>query len=124
MLAGITRRSHPALVARLKGLVIHPKARWGLAKVTVTFTIGEPGRAPGSGIPPYSYFLMLLESKTGGPSHTVVATGADGYYRATTYVPPGGIGGVEIGGFLNIPTGLPTARDGFWIPIQVTEPPH
>lgn len=122
----IGRKSpHPVLRATLTGAFIHkPRPRYGPPVVTVTFTIGEPGKPPGVGIPFGSYFLVALYGrKAGGASGLVRAYGRDGRYSATTHLPPGGVAGVQIGGWLNI-VGSPTAAGGFWIPVTVTPPAH
>jgi hypothetical protein len=120
-LVGLNGSSPPALQATVTGTVIHKKPRFGLAKVTVTFTIGEPGKPPGSGITFGSHFQILLLNRAGRPSsfRLGAADGKHGRYSATTILPTGGIEGIKIGGFLNYPTGGSTAKNAvdFWIPV-------
>jgi hypothetical protein len=112
--------SHPALQATLEGAVIHEKPRFGLPRVTVTFTIHEPGKGPDTKIPFGSYFQMLLYDKAGRPGPSEVrANCTRGRCTATTFLPAGGIGSVTVGGWLNFPTGQPTARGGYLIPVTV-----
>jgi len=113
--------SPPALQATVTGMVIHKKPRFGLAKVTVTFTVGEPGKPPGSGITFGSHFQILLFNRAGRRSSfwRASADGKHGRYSETTLVPTGGIGAIQIGGYLNYPTGGSTAKNAidFWIPV-------
>ena len=110
--------SHPALEATLESAVIHKKPRFGLPTVTVTFTIHEPDKPADTKIPFGSYFQILLLDKAGRLSGDMVEGNcARGRCSATTFVPAGGIGAVEVGGWLNFPTGQPTARGGYLIPV-------
>ena len=117
----------PKLVARVTGAFIHtPRPRFGPPLVTVTFTIGEAGRPPGTGIPFGSYFLVSLSSRTGAPSAPwqVRAYGTHGHYSATTHLPAGGIASVQIGGWVNVRKGSSAADGDFWIPVTVVYPLH
>ncbi|HZP73763.1 MAG TPA: hypothetical protein VFA97_10345 [Gaiellaceae bacterium] len=75
--------------------------RYALPKVTVAFSIGKSGKLPGSGIPKGTIIIVSVGGKSArGTSQTVVAHGANGRYRATALVPPGGIAVVYVMGFL------------------------
>ncbi len=116
-LVGLNGSSPPALQATVTGTVVHKKPPFGLAKVTVTFTVGEPGKPPGSGITFGSHFQVVLVNPAGQWTWPRVETnGRDGRYSVTTFVPSGGLRAILIGGHLNYPKGsLPGGR--FWIPV-------
>jgi hypothetical protein len=99
----------PVFEARVTGLKFHGPNRPGTV-VTVTFTVEQQGRPPGTGVPKGSSFLVLV-TRT---NHLAPAYGKDGYYHAAARLGPGGFGGVQIGGFMpsNGPRGL---NGGFWI---------
>ena len=120
MVAGQLSGSQPVLQATLTGVVIHKKPRFGPPDVTITFTVGAPGKPPGSGIPFGSSVFVLPYNRAGRPSSMAQAHGRDGRYSVTTNLPPGGIGGLMIGGWLNNRRGPPTARGGLWIPITIS----
>lgn len=107
----------PRLVATVEHVIGHkPYPRPG-SFVTVTFTVGEPGKPPGSGIPPGSVFEVQLTRTTGSPTSSLmtVARGRRGHYRVTVRWPGGHVGGVAIGGFLNA---MPSPANGdFWLPV-------
>jgi hypothetical protein len=108
--------SRQLIVARLTGLTIHRAPRYALPLATVTFTVGEAGTPPGTGIPSGSVFDVSFVGKdASGP--LVKAFGAHGRYRVTLRTPEGGIRNVLIGGFLNTTKGSPAANGDFWIPI-------
>jgi hypothetical protein len=113
--------TRPRLVAKVTGLSFPKPSRFGLPLVTVTFRIGEAGKPPGTGVTFGSYFLVHLASRTGAASGPWMlrAYGTRGRYRATMPIPPGGIGGIEVGGWINVRKG-PSAADGtFWIPVVI-----
>jgi hypothetical protein len=103
----------PAFVARVTGAVLHGPNRPGTV-VTVTFTVEEQGEPPGTGVPAGSAFLVLL-------THTnqlTPAYGEHGRYRANARLGPGGITGIQIGGFM--PSSGPRVENGgFWLPTFV-----
>lgn len=103
----------PAFVARVTGAVLHGPNRPGTA-VTVTFTVGERGEPPGTGVPVGSAFLVLLtHTNELAPAH-----GGHGYYRVTTRLGTGGLTGIQIGGFM--PSQGPRVENGgFWLPTVV-----
>jgi hypothetical protein len=110
--------SQPRFVARVTGVALHARRPRPGALVTVTFTVGERGKPPGTGIPPRSTFFVLLG---GNPTHMVAARGRDGRYRATIRLAQSTIGGIEIGGFM--PTkGPKVLNGGFWIPVLLDTP--
>jgi hypothetical protein len=109
-------RPGPALEARVTGTVVHHYR--GANMITIAFTVGEPGKQPGSGIPDRSVFMISLVPKRRTPTDLIRAHGDKGRYVATTVVPDGGIAAVEIGGWLNR-LGVPTAASGFWVPVVV-----
>jgi hypothetical protein len=87
--------------ATITGISFPKTYRYALPKVTVTFTIGDAGKSPGSGVPNGSTVLVYVSGKTADAWNTpVIATGANGRYSATTLAPPGGIAVVYIVGFL------------------------
>lgn len=119
--------THPQLVARVTNMSYHRLSRYGLPLVTVTFTVGEAGKAPGTGITFGSYFLVDVERKTGEPFLSTVflrASGSHGHYTVTVPVPPGGIGSIRIAGLINHPTGPSAANGTFWIPVVIPVQGH
>ncbi len=95
----------------------------------VTFTVGEQGKRPGTGVPFGSDFEMLLVGKTpptrGNAPVFIRTNGSHGRYSATTLLPPGGIGFIQIGGWGDFPTATPDsgAVDGeFWLPVNQFRP--
>ncbi len=121
-----TSWTRPRLVAKVTGMSFQKLSRYGLPRVTVTFTVGEAGKAPGTGITFGSYFLVDVASATGAPFLPVLARayGAHGHYEVTTPVPPGGIGSIKIAGFINHPTGPSAANGTFWIPVVIPVQEH
>lgn len=124
-LVGIEAKSTPAphLQATVTGVSVRNQ-RVG-ATATVTFTVGELGKHPGVGVPAGSVFLVLFIPRRGRSTstHLIQATGANGRYSVTGWVPRGGLRGVWIGGWLNrLPQ--PTAAGGFWLPVTVVDIPH
>ena len=122
---GLKSTSHPFLVATITGVTVHRPRPPALARVTVAFTVGELGKTPGTGVPAASAFSILLTGKTPSPGNSpplVSANGAHGDYSATTLLPPGGISGIQIGGFVaNAPPG--SAADGeYWLPVNAFRP--
>lgn len=92
--------------ATLTGTIIqHPNPRPGTL-ITITWTIGEPGKPRDPGFDGAGLFMRLL-SKTGAPPKTTPAHGTHGRYSATTRVPPGGIRNIQLGimGYSDGPTG-------------------
>jgi hypothetical protein len=115
--ASASASSSPRLVATVKTAVAHnPYPRAG-AVVTVTFTVGEPNKPPGSGVPNGSVFDVQLTRTKGLPTSLTKATRLNGQYHATIRWPGGHILRIKIGGFLNaVPS---TAQSGFWLPVTV-----
>ncbi len=114
--------TRPHLVARVTGVSFPKRERFGLPMATVRFTIGEPGKQPGTGVTFGSYFLVHLASKSGAPSapYFVRARASHGHYVVTAPLPRGGIGSIEIGGWINVRTGPSAANGTFWIPVAVS----
>jgi hypothetical protein len=104
------------LVARVTAVAIHyPAPRFAPPLATVTFTAGEAGEAPGTGIPDYSaLFVSLVGTDEQGP--LIKATGTHGHYRVTLRTPEGGIRDILVGGWLNS-VKTPAANGEFWIPV-------
>jgi hypothetical protein len=122
---GLTKPSSPPfLVATITGVTVHKRNPPGLATVTIRFTVGEKGRATGSGVPLGSAFSVLLNSKSAPHSNSplIAATGGHGRYSVTTLLPPGGIGSIQVGGFGNFPTGTPAVDGEFWLPVNAFSP--
>lgn len=116
-LVGLKRPPPPQLQAAVTRTEVHRRVVGEQA--TVTFTVGEPGKRPGTGIPAGSVFMVLLIPKQGAPAHQfTVAKGANGHYTATAWAPRSGIAGIWIGGWLNR-VGTPTAASGFWLPVTI-----
>ena len=115
-LSAAPARSH-VLVARVTRVEIEtPAPRYAPPLATVSFTVGEAGKAPGTGVPDYSVmFVSFLGKREQGP--LIKATGAHGRYRATLRTPVGGITDILVGGFLNTTRGSPAANGDFWIPV-------
>jgi hypothetical protein len=116
--------SPPFLVATITGVTVHKPHSPALATVTVTFTVGEHGKSPGTGVPPGSDFELFLYGKTSSPGSSrlfISTNGTNGHYSATTLLPPGGIGSIQVGGWVsNAPGG---AADGeFWLPVNAFRP--
>jgi hypothetical protein len=111
----------PALEAKLTSVIVHHR-RVG-AVISVKFSIGEPGKRPGTGIPHGSLFQILLIPKHGAPTRLDGAQGENGRYSATARVPASGIANIQIGGWLNR-KGIPTAATGFWLPITIVNNPY
>jgi hypothetical protein len=114
-LSSPSRVSH-FLVARVTAVTIHyPAPRFAPPLATVTFTAGEAGKAPGTGIPDYSALFVSFIGRDGqGP--LIKATGTHGHYRVTLRTPEGGIRDILVGGWLNSVT-TPAANGEFWIPV-------
>jgi hypothetical protein len=92
--------------ATLTGTIVqNPNPRPGTL-VTITWTIGEPGKTRDPGFGGSGLFMRLL-SKTGASAKITPAHGTDGRYSATTRVPPGGIRNIQLGiiGYSDGPTG-------------------
>ena len=107
----------PVFIARVTGVSRHGPNRPGTL-VTVTFTVGEQGKPPGTGVPQGSTFLVLV-TRT---SQLAPAYGKLGHYRATTRLGPGGLTGIQIGGYMPS-KGPKVLNGGFWIPT-VTDIPE
>ncbi|HZS61758.1 MAG TPA: hypothetical protein VFA43_20965 [Gemmatimonadaceae bacterium] len=118
--------TRPRLVARLTGLYFNKKEPFGLPRVTVSFTVGEAGKPPGTGVTFGSYFLVVLKSRTGASTGPLLvrAYGPRGHYRATLPVPGGGIGGIEVAGWINVRQGPSEADGTFWIPVVIPVEQH
>ncbi len=113
---------HPTLEATVTDVTVHRRRPPADPTVTVTFTVGEDGKPPGTGLPAgrgTAAFSVHLVSKTGVSGNLIEAKGRDGRYSATTLLPAGGVGSIQVGGWLDIPTGAPTAAGGFWIPTAI-----
>jgi hypothetical protein len=129
-LVGLSKPPHAAplgwtrlrLVAKVTGLSFPKQKPFGLPMVTVRFTIGEAGKPPGTGITFGSYFLVSVTSRTGAASNPyfVRADGSHGHYVATAPRPRGGIGSVEVAGWINVRKGPSAANGTFWIPVVVS----
>lgn len=129
-LVGLSKPAHPAplgwtrprLVAKVTALSFPKQKPFGLPMVTVRFTIGEAGKPPGSGVTFGSYFLVSVTSRTGATSspYFVRASGSHGHYVATAPRPRGGIGSIQIAGWINVRKGPSAANGTFWIPVVVT----
>jgi hypothetical protein len=104
------------LVARVTAVTIHyPAPKFAPPLATVTFTAGEAGKAPGTGIPDYSaLFVSFVGKDDQGP--LIKATGTHGHYRVTLRTPEGGIRDILVGGWLNS-VKTPAANGEFWIPV-------
>ena len=92
--------------ATLTGTITrNPNPRPG-TMITITWTIGEPGKTLDPGFGGEGLFLRLV-SKSGAPTERIPAHGARGRYSATTRVPLGGIRNIQLGiiGYSNGPTG-------------------
>jgi hypothetical protein len=112
----------PILVATVKSVIVHtPAPRYGPPLVTITFTIGEEGKAPGTGVTFGSYFLVNLIPRAPGaasPSLLPRGYGTRGHYRVTARLPQGGLASIQIGGFINVRKGPSAANGTFWIPVR------
>jgi hypothetical protein len=113
-------RSHPPVLhATITDVTV--QHRLTVDFVTVHFSVGEPGKPAGSGIPKLSAFFVSVVPKHGEPANQLRhASGANGRYVATAFIPHGGIQAIEIGGWLNR-KGTPTAAGGFFIPVIVVD---
>lgn len=110
-----SRSSSQLIVARLISVNVHPAPRFAPPLATVTFTVGEVGKRPGTGIPDGSVIdVQFVGRDASGP--LVKASGKHGRYRVTLRTPEGGIRNILIGGFLNS-VKTPVANGDFWIPI-------
>jgi hypothetical protein len=117
-LVGLTTKTSPHFVARVTDVVVHgPRPRPGVL-VTITFTVGEQGKPPGTGIPQGSTFLVLVD---GLPGHLAAASGKNGRYTATLRLARGEIGSIQIGGFMPS-KGPKVLNGGFWIPTVIDIP--
>lgn len=103
----------PAFAARVTGAVLHGPNRAGTV-VTIAFTLEKQGEAPGAGVPAGSAFLVLL-TRT---NQLTPAYGEHGRYRANVRLGPGGIAGIQIGGFTPS-KGTRVENGGFWLPTFV-----
>jgi hypothetical protein len=112
-----TSAPSPAFVARVTGVFFQGPNRAGTL-VTVTFTVGEHGEPPGSGVPQGSTFLVLA-TRT---SQLAPASGSHGRYRATIRLGSGGLAGIQIGGFMPS-KGPKVLNGGFWVPTIIVKPP-
>lgn len=119
-LVGLTTKSgsQPHFVARVSSVSVHGKRPRPGTLVTVTFTVGEQGKPPGTGIPPRSTFLVLVG---GSPGHLATAHGKNGQYSATVRLARAEIGGIQIGGFMPS-KGPKLLNGGFWIPTVIDIP--
>ena len=110
-----SQSSSRLIVARLISVNVHPAPRFAPPLATVTFTVGEVGKPPGTGIPDGSVIdVQFVGGDASGP--LVKAIGTHGRYRVTLRTPEGGIRNILIGGFLNSAK-TPVANGDFWIPI-------
>lgn len=110
-----SQSSSRLIVARLISVNVHPAPRFAPPLATVTFTVGEVGKPPGTGIPDGSVIdVQFVGGDASGP--LVKAFGTHGRYRVTLRTPEGGIRNILIGGFLNS-VKTPVANGDFWIPI-------
>jgi hypothetical protein len=80
--------------ATLTGTINHSPRPGTL--ITITWTIGEPGKLRDPGFDGQGLFIRLL-SKAGGAAQTGTAHGSHGRYSAIVRVPSGGIRDIEIG---------------------------
>jgi hypothetical protein len=129
-LIGLSKPTHvaplgwtrPQLVAKVTGLSFPKQKPFGLPMVTVSFTVGEARKPPGTGVTFGSYFLVHVASRTGTSSspYFAPAHGSHGHYVATLPLPHGGIGSVEVAGWINVRKGPSAANGTFWIPVVVT----
>jgi hypothetical protein len=113
--------TRPRLAATVTGLSFPRKEPYGLPMVTVRFTIGEFGKPPGTGVPFGSYFLVHVTGRSGPPSGPYFgrAHGSHGRYVATVPLPRGGVGSVEVAGWIDVRKGPSAANGTFWIPVVV-----
>jgi hypothetical protein len=118
-LVGLDRAPHasPLIVARITDVTIHyPAPKFAPPLATVTFTVGEDGKPPGTGIPDGSVIdVSFVGRYNDGP--LIKAYGKHGHYRVTLRTPEGGITDILVGGFLNTTKGTPAANGTFWIPV-------
>ena len=97
--------TRPRLIAKVTGLSFPKQKSFGLSMVTVRFTIGEAGKSPGTGITFGSTFLVHIASKTGALSRAVLRSStrlARPLLSDPVPLPRGGIGGVEVAGWINV----------------------
>jgi hypothetical protein len=116
--ASASTASAPRLVARVTAVAHKPYPRAG-ALIALSFTVGEPGQPPGSGVPQGSVFEVQLTRKTGLPTNLTTATGTKGQYHATIRWSGGQVRAIRVGGFLNATPS--TAQSGFWLPVTVVK---
>jgi hypothetical protein len=118
-LVGLTAKSaSPHFVARVTDVIVHGARPRPGTLITVTFTVGEQSKPPGTGIPPHSSFLVFVG---GLPGHLAAAHGRSGGYSATIRLARSEIGAIQIGGFMP-GTGPKVLNGGFWIPTIVDIP--
>jgi hypothetical protein len=112
-----TASSQPLFVATVTDVVVHgSRPRPGIL-VTITFTVGQRGKPPGTGIPRKSTFLVLVD---GGSPNLTAAHGMNGRYTATVRLAKRRIGGIQIAGLM--PKGPKVLNGGFWIPTTIDIP--
>lgn len=109
------------LVAQLVHTTLHKAPPYGLAHATVVFTVGERGKPPGTGIPKGSVISVYAQGRV-PMTRTIQAYGTNGRYTATVVVPPGGLRGIQVGGFLNVRKGSSEANGDYWIPVTFATP--
>ena len=116
-LVGLTTSTpNPVFIAHVTGVFVHgPDTRPGTL-VTIRFTVAQPGKPPGLGIPKRSTFEVLLTRRSG---QFASAYGSNGHYQATIRLGPGrGIGGIQVGAFMPS-KGPRVINGGFWIPTVI-----
>lgn len=107
------------VIAKARVASIYKPAPYALTMARIRFTVGEPGKSPGTGVRgPVTFLVFLISNDQSEPFSYGMATGSHGYYQATIHVPKGGIRRIRIGGFMNA---SPSQADGgkFWIPVKV-----
>jgi hypothetical protein len=113
-----TTASQPQFVARVTDVFVHGSRPLPGTLVTVTFTVGERGKPPGTGIPQGSTFFVLA---SGSPGHLATAHGKNGLYRATIRLAQPRIGMIQVGGFMP-QKGPQVLNGGIWIPTTIDIP--
>jgi hypothetical protein len=112
-----TSSSPPVFVARVTGVSFNGPNRPGTL-VTVTFTVGEQGQPPGTGVPQGSTFAVLATR-----THQLSpAYGKHGHYRATIRLGSGGLTGIQVGGFMPQKEPGKVRNGGFWIQTIIDIP--